>query len=303
MAGIQYLKRHEINTVKWDNCVDTAVNGLVYGYSYYLDALCSNWDGLVLDDYAAVMPLPWRKKWGIRYVYHAPFLQRLGIYGNNITADAVNVFYNIAIREFPYINFTVSPPAPATSSRLKQRTNFFIDLNKPYAQIAAAYTEECRANITKAKKRGCTFTDNLPPEFIIKLYHEAYGHLQVRNSTETFERMLRLLADASRGGSVRLCGVTDASGNVVFGAAIFLDARRLYYVLGAPTETGRQKRATYFFIDHLLKSYAGQHLLFDFEGSDLPNVATFYQKFAPETERYFQITINRLPAPLRWLVK
>jgi hypothetical protein len=284
-------------------CVDTAANGLVYGYSYYLDALCSHWDGLVLDDYAAVMPLPWRKKWGIRYVYHAPFLQRLGIYGNNITADAVNAFYNIAVRKFPYINFTISLPAPATSARLKQRTNFIIDLNKPYTEIAAAYTQECRANITKAKKRGCTFTDNLPPELIIKLYREAYGHLQVKNSAQAFERMLRLLAEASRRRTVRLCGVTDPLGNVVFGAAIFKDARRLYYIMGAPTETGRQARATYFFIDHLLESYAGTPLLFDFEGSDLPNVAAFYRKFAPETEHYIQLTANRLPAPLRWFVK
>jgi hypothetical protein len=237
---------------------------------------------LVLNDYEAVMPLPWRKKWGLRYVYHAPFLQRLGIYGNNVTADAVNAFYNMATCKFPFINFTISPPAPTTSARLKKRTNFIVDLNKSYAKIEAAYTDECRANITKARKRGCTFTDNLPAELVIELYREVYGHLQVRNSSETFLRMLRLLAEANRRRTVRLCGVSDALGKVVFGAAVFMDARRLYY---------------------FLKSYAGNPMLFDFEGSDLPNVAAFYQKFAPETEHYFQITANRLPAPLRGFVK
>jgi hypothetical protein len=303
MAVIRYLKRNEIDTAKWDNCVDTAANGLIYGYSYYLDALCSHWEGFVLDDYAAVMPMPWRKKWGIRYIYHAPFLQRLGIYGSNITIDVINAFYTKAIQKFLYINFTVSPPAPATSARLNQRTNFIIDLNKPYAEIEAAYKEECRANITKAKKRGCTFTDNLPAELVIKLYRDAYGRLQVRNSADTYERMLRLLAEASRRRTVRLCGVIDALGNVIFGAVVFMDARRLYYIMGAPTIAGRQKRATYFFIDHILKSHASTPMLFDFEGSDLPNVAKFYRKFSPETEHYFQMTINRLPALLRWFVE
>jgi hypothetical protein len=115
--------------------------------------------------------------------------------------------------------------------------------------------------------------------------------------------MLRLLHEASLRRKVLLCGVTDAARNVIFGAAIFIDSNRLYYVLGAPTEEGRQKRATYFFIDHILKSYAGTGLLFDFEGSDLPTVSAFYRKFGPKTEHYFELTINRFPIPRKWQVK
>ena len=31
------------------------------------------WDALVLDDYAAVMPLTWRRKYGTRYLYQPAF--------------------------------------------------------------------------------------------------------------------------------------------------------------------------------------------------------------------------------------
>ncbi len=38
------------------------------------------WDALVLDDYQAVMPLTWRSKFGIRYLYQPAFTQQTGIF-------------------------------------------------------------------------------------------------------------------------------------------------------------------------------------------------------------------------------
>ena len=51
--------------IKWDNCITNAPNGLIYGYSFYLDHMAKQWDALVLNDYEAVMPLTWNKKYGI----------------------------------------------------------------------------------------------------------------------------------------------------------------------------------------------------------------------------------------------
>jgi hypothetical protein len=80
---IQHLTRNEIDSIKWNNCVERSANGLIYAFSYYLDALCDNWDAFVIDDYNAIMPLPWRKKAGIKYIYAPPFIQQLGIIGTH----------------------------------------------------------------------------------------------------------------------------------------------------------------------------------------------------------------------------
>ena len=60
--GIHYVKRQEVNATKWDRCIDQASNGLIYAYSFYLDTMTDSWDALVLNDYEALMPLPWKKK-------------------------------------------------------------------------------------------------------------------------------------------------------------------------------------------------------------------------------------------------
>ena len=61
-SSIRYVKHDDIDPDKWDECVRNAKNGLIYGYSFYLDHMAKNWDGLILGDYEVVMPLPWNKK-------------------------------------------------------------------------------------------------------------------------------------------------------------------------------------------------------------------------------------------------
>ena len=48
---IKYLQYNELDKVKWDVCINKASNGLIYGYSFYLDNMAKHWDALVLNDY------------------------------------------------------------------------------------------------------------------------------------------------------------------------------------------------------------------------------------------------------------
>ena len=84
MPAIQYLKRSGIDTAKWNACIDAASNGLIYGYSFYLDTMSKHWDALVMGDYTAVMPLTWKSKYGIHYLYQPFFAASLGVFGNDL---------------------------------------------------------------------------------------------------------------------------------------------------------------------------------------------------------------------------
>ena len=89
---ISYLTQANIDKSKWDRCIDTAENGLIYAYSFYLDAMSENWDALIVNDYEMVMPLTWKKKYTIYYLYQPVFTASLGIFGNNISAEMVKSF-------------------------------------------------------------------------------------------------------------------------------------------------------------------------------------------------------------------
>ena len=78
---IEILSSSDINKEKWNHCISTNANGLIYSTTDYLDAMAQNWHGIVINDFQAVMPLPWKKKFGILYAYTPPFMQQLGVCG------------------------------------------------------------------------------------------------------------------------------------------------------------------------------------------------------------------------------
>ena len=99
---IEILPSSEIDKQKWDDCIKNSSNPLIYATSVYLDHMADNWDGFVADDYSLVMPVPWRKKYGIKYCYAVPFVQQLGVFGKNFKQDEVDLFINKLNETFKY---------------------------------------------------------------------------------------------------------------------------------------------------------------------------------------------------------
>ena len=68
------FKQHKkIERAKWDRCINKAYNGIIYAYSWYLDIVCPDWDGLIVGDYDIVMPLTKFKKSEL-IIYHNRFI-------------------------------------------------------------------------------------------------------------------------------------------------------------------------------------------------------------------------------------
>jgi hypothetical protein len=300
-SEVQHLTRSQIDTEAWDNCISKSPNGLIYGRAYFLDALADHWDALVLGDYEVVMPLPWRKKWGIRYVYQVPFLQRLGLYGQQVDAVTKDQFYQKASSIFKFINYKTDSLANNDVKAFVDCTNFIIPLHSPYSLLQGKFSAECKKNIRKSESRGCVITDKSSAKQVINFFKKAYGHFYSYYSEDVYSKLEKLIELGQANNFCQTYAVLDSEQQVVFTAALFFDEKRIYYSVGAPNEKGRQMRAPYFFINEVLKQYAEQNLVFDFEGSDIPTVASFYSKFGPVTEQYFDILINKLPAPLRWI--
>ena len=77
---VRFLHRDEIDKQKWDEVITRSPAETLYPYSWYLDAAAENWSALVMDDYRFIMPLIWKRKYGIRYIYQPYYTQQLGIF-------------------------------------------------------------------------------------------------------------------------------------------------------------------------------------------------------------------------------
>lgn len=308
---IQYLTHQQIDKVKWDNCIEHADNGLIYGYSFYLDTMSKNWDALVLSNgdhsenvYEAVMPLTWKMKFGIRYLYQPFLTAQLGIFGKKITEEKTTSFIQHIPVSFRFIDISLNrnncSGIPANFS--VNRSNYILDLNKPYETIYQNYRENIQRNIKKALQLGCSFQNDVDVEQVIELaLHQMKS--QGKEEVENINRFRKLYQQLHTRQMAATYGIVSSQKELLASCVFFFSHNRAYYILVGNNPAGKTMGASPALIDGFIKLTSGNNILLDFEGSDIPNLASFYRSFGAEHEPYPALKINRLPFYLKWMKK
>lgn len=302
LLNIQYLTQQQINKQKWDACIEAADNGLIYAFSFYLDTMSKHWDALVLNDYEAVMPLTWNKKYGIRYLYQPFLTAQSGVFGKKITGEQVDLFIQAIPGSFRFIDISLN--SNNASGNLEgfsiSRSNYVLDLSKPYETLFQNYRENIRRNIKKALQLGCVIQKGFDAEKVILLavqQMKSHGNKEAEN-IERFRKLYQYLHARQMATTY---GVFSAQNELLASCVFFFSHNRAYYILVGNHPNGKTTGASHALIDAFIKDHAGKNMLLDFEGSDIRNLAFFYSSFGAVHEIYPAIKINRLPFYLRWM--
>lgn len=298
---IKYLSRKEIHEDRWNKCIDQSDNGLIYSHTYYLDCITPGWEALILNDYEAIMPLPWRKKWGIRYLYQPFLLAQGGIIGKNINTSITDLFIRSIPTSFRYIDMMLNYENETDdfTDHIQLRKNLVLDLGNEYESLYNNYNTNTKRNIKKAIEYGCTIQSEVDIEKVIDL-----TELQLQKKDKSLKdnttRFRSLFANLKAKGMTKVYGVSSGQ-KLISSAVFFIDKKRAYYILVGNHPDSKTSGASHLLIDSFIKDHATKPLLLDFEGSDIPGLANFYSGFGAEGQPYPALTINRLPYYLRWL--
>jgi hypothetical protein len=300
-GSIVYLKNKEIDKVLWDQCITNASNGLIYAYSYYLDAVCTNWDALVLNDYEAVMPLPWRKKWGIKYVYRPPFIQQLGVIGNEQNWD-----YELSLQKLTakilYGDFFLNEfNLPPSFLQAKKHINYVLPLRQSFSDLTKAFSKDLKNNLKAAEKNDLNVNAEFMPELAIKTFYTAYKD-RISTIQKTDYKSLLDLSCYLQQHDMAFTRTAQNSSKETFATGLFLrDKSRIYNILNATTNAGRALKANHYLLAAVVNEFSSTDYFFDFEGSELPGVKEFYENFKPINRPYAHFRYNRLPFPINFL--
>lgn len=299
---IQYVPYQHIDKAKWDDCIANAANGLIYAQSVYLDAMATRWDALVANDYEWVMPLVWRKKYGIHYLYQPAFTAALGVFGNSITANLVNDFLKVIPSKFKYWDFYLNHANhfKLADFDLYERMNYVLDLNYSYDDIQRNYRDNIKRNIKKSVQLNCSVKKEIPVEEVIALARLQLDAIS-RLPEADYDRFKNLFEQLSGEGKALTYGIYTSTNELIASAVFFKDDKRAYYILVGNHPNGKTIGASHALIDAFIKDHSGSNLLLDFEGSDIHSLAFFYSSFGAKEERYAGIRLNRLPWVLRLL--
>lgn len=300
MREIRYIRHDEIDREKWDACVSGAVNGQVYAWTWYLDAVSPEWDALVYQDYEAIMPLSHRKKWGIPYLYRPLLSQQQGVFSRNLelTAQADDFLHAIPGRfrlaEITLNKYNQTGQGPYSCRAL---TTYELDLVSPYEDLRKAYKKNTQRNLAQSEKRELNMDWSPEAEELIRLlWNDAGKGSEILRSPQNLKSLHRLISALKHHQAGTLAGVRDAHGTLQAAALFAYSHQKWYYLVPASTSEGKEARAQFFLIDQFIRKEAGKALTLDFEGSEIPGVARFYSGFGAQPCTYCFIRINRLPA-------
>jgi len=151
---IVYLKHNEIDRELWDNCIKDSPRVKPYGFSWYLDNMAPDWEALVDDDYDSVFPIPVFKKYGIQYIATPGFLQQLGAFSPDKSAQkAINEFIEYLPDFYRLIDLCVGQRIDSDKYRVTLRANYELDLFKSYDKLWDGFSKHCKRNIERSGKK------------------------------------------------------------------------------------------------------------------------------------------------------
>lgn len=307
---IQYLKHHNIDRRQWDALVTASRQRQVYALSWYLDVVAPEWEAVVELDtagaYTAVMPVPWRSKFGIRYIQQPLFCQQLGIYSlSGPVADATYIAFVQELRErFRYVsgyNFNTENQLPAglpPEVQVHQTQTLYLPLNKPYEQLEQAYTRDRKVNLKRAQKAGLTVEESGDIAPIIRFFRgETAGNIYGGVAEEAYMQLRQLHQVLQEKRVAKLLYTTDSTGRQNSGCLFVTWGGHIVYIFNAAPQHGRKQNGRTLMIDYMIREYAGQEMVFDFEspGEQESDILHFYKSFGPEARPIPVLRYNQLP--------
>ncbi len=300
---VHYLKRKHIDTGRWDSCIDNASNGLIYGSHIYLDHMArGDWDALIYGDYEAVMPLPWRRKFGIKYSYQPAFTQQGGIFFlpaiTPLVPDLIDSFLKELRAHFRFsaIFLNYENPYPG----LPVHKNYILPLDGPYDRLASGYNKDLARNLKLADKNLLVYLTDFSLNRALESFKNEYAARLPSVRKEDYHNFRNLCMEMRKKDNVLVRAVC-AQQQLLACAIMLRDHRRLYLLHSTTFPEGRKRRANHFLLDKLIGEYAGTGLLVDFEGSDVKGIGQFYENFGSRLQPYFYYRHNQMPWPIRLL--
>jgi len=297
---IRYLKQSEIDTEKWDQCIDSSFNGMTYAKSWYLDLVAEQWEALVENDYERVFPLVFRKKLGIYYLYQPVFTQQLGIFSTTLlTEDIVSNFIQSIPKHFGFaeINLNTFNKVGEGKFKIHKWLNHELDLIEPYALLFKNYSSNLKRNLKKANKENLTFTDGIKPDNIIKIFKENRG-LSLPLNDQDYNILTRLSYTGIYKGLIKTYGVYTGANELCAGVIFLKSKKKKIFLFSGLTKQGKEVNAMPFLIDQFIQQNNQQHVTLDFEGSNDKNLARFYKSFGSKEITYPHLKINQFKFPL-----
>jgi hypothetical protein len=295
--NINYLKHDEIDFKKWDLCIKRAVNGSVFGYSWFLNIVSPKWDALVDDNYENVMPMTHKKYLGIRMLMQPCLAPNLGVYSSKVLdSSVVKAFIEAIPQSYRFVNIRLNKHNKFSEKRPKtlDGVHFELDLIEDYYKIRSRFSSEIRLGLSIASEQKISIIPGLNSNSLLQLIHKNAGLFKRMLFRKRYAALANLVSTAVRFRIGKIYGAYT-SDNKLCAAAFFIYSHQRFTLLVSVVPRRALKLCAYeAIIDEFIRTHAEESLTLRFEYASRNRFGNKYRGFGAKPFRFVGIKINRL---------
>ena len=148
---IEFIERKDIEIGRWDELISQSEAETLYPYSWYLDTVAARWSALIVDDYTFVMPMVWKQKYGLKYIYQPFYTQQLGVFSKEyVDPTLIRELLTLLYRKFRFGNLNFNTKNLVSEEEyisVYDKSNYVLDLNPDYQEIYGSFSTNAKRNI------------------------------------------------------------------------------------------------------------------------------------------------------------
>src|SRR5436190_23026543 len=196
---IGHLRHKEIDKASWDARLMRCSNRVWYMQSWVLDIASPDWEALVDEASGAIMPLTWRRKFGVDYLFQPYGLQQQGVFAPHLD-DALSAAFLAAVpKRFAYWDIYLNEGMTVRAGpydRVTENTQQTLLLDADAATLRARYAQGHRRNLRKSGDQVPPVTEDVDAQGFVGLFARTTAARFGGGSHANMGMMERLIASA-----------------------------------------------------------------------------------------------------------
>lgn len=287
---LRWAKRNEINDALWNKTIESSPCSLPYAYTWYLDAVSENWGAIVAENYEAVLPLPYLSKLGIKHLYQPYYCQQLGLFfKEEWNSECATEMMRLALTKFSLAHYQLNAECVSLKEKFKlsERKNLLLPLSVSYHALKQNFSQNHLRNIGKAAKAGLIFAANNPAQHFAHFYLSNIDRVKEKFSPKHEQHFLNLCRTLDEHHAAQFAAVKNSAGDWLAAVLLIHHTNRKIALINCSNAEGKKTGGAHFLLSQLIAQYAGQPVIFDFEGSSISSIARFYESFGATPETYY----------------
>ncbi|MCI3936275.1 hypothetical protein MQX03_03640 [Chryseobacterium aahli] len=278
---IRRLKYNEIDFEKYTNCLENSEQRKYSATKNFLDITSEKkWELLVYNDYEAVMPVPYIKKLGLKFIINPKLCQQLGIFSKNDEVFINDQFLDFFENKYRIWYYAFNDSNQFTQT-LKRRKNYLINPEN-YELVRQRYSP-------KRKRKLRLDTEILENSEIQKINFKDAENFITENSLGAKDendkkKFMKIFSELEKAKLLEI--VVFIYRKKIINALALYSNESTVALLGTFNDKKSVKLSgSSFLIDYIISKNIDSKT-FDFEGSEIPSIEEFFTGFRPILKTY-----------------